>query len=190
MIFSPDAFRGAPFGSLASLAWPDGGTADREAALSKMVATAFPQIAAVRVKEAVATVDRLVGEIAWAVRGASVVTLLAAILVLGGAFAAGRYRRVHDVVVLKTLGATRPRLVTAFALEFLLVASATAALAIVAGAAAAWLVLKSLMDIDFAFLPGSALLAAAAALLLTLVIGLAGTWRVLGQKAAPILRNL
>jgi len=190
MIFSPNAFRGAPFGSLASLAWPDGGTPEREAKLLRTVTATFPGIAAVRVKEAVATVNRLVDEIAWAVRGASAVTLLAAILVLGGAFAAGRHRRIHDVVVLKTLGATRWRLVGAFALEFLFVGLATAVFAIVAGAGAAWLVLKAVMDIDFAFLAGSALLAAAAALLLTLLIGLAGTWRVLGQKAAPVLRNL
>jgi putative ABC transport system permease protein len=190
MIFSPSAFRGAPFGSLASLAWPDGGTPEREAKLLRRVSAAFPAIAAVRVKEAVATVDRLVNEIAWAIRGASAVTLIAAILVLGGAFAAGRHRRIHDVVVLKTLGATRWRLLAAFALEFLIVGLATAALAVGAGAAAAWLVLKSVMDIDFAFLAGSALLAAVAALLLTLLIGLAGTWRVLGQKAAPVLRNL
>src|SRR5262249_53227790 len=58
------------------------------------------------------------------------------------------------------------------------------------GAAAAWLVLKSVVDIDFVFLPGSALLAAAAALVMTLLIGLAGTWRVLGHKAPPLLRNL
>ena len=108
MIFSPDAFRGAPFGSLASLAWPDGGTLERETRLLKTVTSAFPEIAAVHVRDAVATVDRLVTEIAWAVRGASAITLAAAILVLGGAFAAGRHRRIHDVVVLKTLGATRP----------------------------------------------------------------------------------
>ena len=190
MIFSPDAFRGAPFGWLASLAWPDGGTSEREAMLLRTVTAAFPAIAAVRVKEAVATVNRLVNEIGWAVRGASAVTLLAAILVLGGAFAAGRHRRIHDVVVLKTLGATRPRLIGAFALEFLFVGLATAVFAVIAGAAAAWIVLEAVMEIDFAFLPGSALLAAAAALLLTLLIGLAGTWRVLGQKAAPVLRNL
>ena len=47
---------------------PDGGTADREARLLKTVTAAFPEIAAIRVKEAVATVDRLVSEIAWAVR--------------------------------------------------------------------------------------------------------------------------
>jgi putative ABC transport system permease protein len=51
-------------------------------------------------------------------------------------------------------------------------------------------VLAGIMDVPFAFLAGPALGAAALALALTLVFGLAGTWRVLGQKAAPILRNL
>jgi putative ABC transport system permease protein len=190
MIFSPDAFRGAPFGSLASLAWPDGGTPARESALLKSVAAAFPAIAAVRVKEAVATLDRLVVEIAWAVRGAAAVTLAAAMLVLGGAFAAGRHRRIHDVVVLKTIGATRRQLIAALALEFLLVGLATTILAVAAGAGAAWLVLGTVMEIDFAFLAAPAAVAAAGGLLVTLAIGLAGTWRVLGQKAAPVLRNL
>ncbi len=44
--------------------------------------------------------------------------------------------------------------------------------------------------VPFAFLPGPALGAAFVALALTLIFGLAGTWRVLGQKAAPVLRNL
>ncbi len=190
MVFSPDAFRGAPFGSLATLAWPDGGTPQREVALLRAVSAAFPTATAIRVKEALDTVNALVAQIGWAVRAASSVTILAAILVLGGAFAAGRHRRIHDVVVLKTLGATRWRLVAAFALEFLLLGAATAVFAVIAGSLAAWFVLTEVMDIDFAFLPAPALGAAAVALVFTLLFGLAGTWRVLGQKAAPILRNL
>ena len=54
------------------------------------------------------------------IRGASVVTLLAAALVLGGALAAGHRHRVYDAVILKTLGATRARLLGAYALEYLL----------------------------------------------------------------------
>jgi len=190
MIFSPDAFRGAPFASLATLAWPDGGTPSREAALLRKLAEAFPAVTAIRVREAIATVDDLVGQIGWAVRAASAITVIAAMLVLAGAFAAGRHRRLHDVVVLKTLGATRPRLVAAFALEFALLAIAAGFFALVAGSAAAWFVLTRIMGLEFAFLAGPALLTTLAALLATLVLGLAGTWRVLGQKAAPILRNL
>jgi putative ABC transport system permease protein len=135
-------------------------------------------------------VNKLVGEIGWAVRGASSITLIASALVLGGAFAAGRRQRRHDAVVLKTLGATRGRLLAAYAVEFLLLAGATAVFALIAGAGAAWLILGRIMDIDFAFLPIPAVGAAAIAVAITLGLGLAGTWRVLGEKAAPVLRNL
>ena len=93
MVFSPDAFRGAPFGSLATLAWPDGGTPAKEVALLRAVSAAFPTVTAIRVKEALDTVNSLVERIGWGVRAASAVTVLAAVLVLGGAFAAGRHRR-------------------------------------------------------------------------------------------------
>jgi putative ABC transport system permease protein len=40
------------------------------------------------------------------------------------------------------------------------------------------------------FLPEVAVLTILVALTLTIGIGLAATWRVLGQKAAPVLRSL
>ena len=112
-------------------------------------------------------------------------------LVLGGAFAAGptaadRGRGRSS----RRSGATRGRLIAAFSLEFLLLGAATALFGLIAGSIAAWFVLDAIMDVPFAFLPGPALGAALVALALTLVFGLAGTWRVLGQKAAPVLRNL
>jgi putative ABC transport system permease protein len=93
-------------------------------------------------------------------------------------------------VILKTLGATRGRLIAAFSLEFLMIGLATAVFGLAAGAAAAWFVLVNVMEIGFSFLAGPALGAALLALLLTLAFGLAGTFRALGQKAAPVLRNL
>jgi putative ABC transport system permease protein len=190
LVFTPNAFRGAPFTSLATLAYPDGGSPEVEMAFLKAVVDAFPAVTVIRVKDAIETANGLVEQIGWAVRGASGVTLLASMLVLGGAFAAGRRRRTEDAVILKTLGATRGRLIAAFSLEFLLLGGATALFGLAAGSLAAWFVLATIMDLPFAFLPGPALGAAFAALALTLVFGLAGTWRVLGARAAPYLRNL
>ncbi|WP_421725943.1 ABC transporter permease [Bauldia sp.] len=190
MIFSPNTLRGAPFTSLATLSYPDGGTTETELAFLKSVVDAFPAITVIRVKEAIETANGIVEQIGWAVRGASGITLTASMLVLGGAFAAGRRRRIHDAVVLKTLGATRGKLIGAYSLEFLLLGAATTVFGLIAGSVAAWFVLTAIMDIPFAFLLVPAVGAAAVALALTLIFGLAGTWRVLGQKAAPILRNL
>ena len=63
--------------------------------------------------------------------------MLVAALVLGGALAAGHRHRVYDAVILKTLGATRRRLLAAYALEYLLLGVATALFGVAAGSAAA-----------------------------------------------------
>jgi putative ABC transport system permease protein len=190
MVFSPDTFRGAPFTSLATLTFPGGATIERELALLETITNALPGVTSMRIKEALETVNGLVVRVGWAVRAASSITLAAAILVLAGAFAAGRRQRIHDAVVLKTLGATRSRLIGAFVMEFLGVGLATAVFGVLAGAIAAWFVLTNIMEIDFSFLVGPVLGAAALSLILILGFGLAGTWRVLGQKPAAVLRNL
>ena len=64
----------------------------------------------VRVKDALDAVGSVVNNLVLAIRGASALTLLVAVLVLGGALAAGHRHRVYDAVILKTLGATRGRL--------------------------------------------------------------------------------
>ena len=129
-------------------------------------------------------------QLAWAIRAAASVTLVASVLVLGGALAAGHRHRVYDAVILKTLGATRARLIASFVIEYAALGLVTATFAVVAGALAASFVLVQVMDSEFAFLPATAFGAALAALVLTVGFGLVGTWRVLGRKPAPVLRNL
>jgi putative ABC transport system permease protein len=93
-------------------------------------------------------------------------------------------------VVLKTLGATRRTLITAFALEYMLIGLATAIFALAAGGVAAWFVVAKIMNMPSVFLPEVAVATIIASLVVTVGIGLLGTWRVLGQKAAPVLRTL
>ena len=109
--------------------------------------------------------------------------LIASVLVLAGALAAGNRGRIHDAVVLKTLGATRRTLIAAFSLEYLLIGLATALFALAAGALAAWFVVASIMKLPSAFSPEVAVATILVALVLTVGIGLIGTWRVLGQQA-------
>jgi putative ABC transport system permease protein len=110
--------------------------------------------------------------------------------VLGGALAAGHHRRLYDAVILKTLGATRRQLLTAFGLEYLILGLVAGLFGLLAGAVASWFVLTRIMQSKFVFLPETAVLTVVVAALFTVAFGLAGTWRALGQKAAPVLRNL
>jgi putative ABC transport system permease protein len=189
LVFSPNAFRGAPHTHIATLteAHPD---AASDAAIVKSVANAFPTVTSVRVREALETIGSVVTNLVLAIRGASAITLISAVLVLGGALAAGHRHRVYDAVILKTLGATRVSLLGAYALEYLLIGFATAMFGVIAGSVAAWLIVTRLMTLSFIWQAGSAAGVVAATLLVTVGLGLAGTLMALNQKPAAVLRNL
>jgi putative ABC transport system permease protein len=189
LVFSPNAFKGAPLTHVATLteAHPD---AAGDAKIIRQVADAFPMVTSVRVREALETIGAVVTNLVLAIRGASAVTLISAILVLGGALAAGHRHRVYDAVILKTLGATRVRLLGAYALEYLMIGFATAVFGVIAGSVAAWLIVTRIMTLSFIWQAGSAAGVVAAALIVTVSLGLAGTLLALNQKPASVLRNL
>ncbi|RVD39980.1 FtsX-like permease family protein, partial [Mesorhizobium sp. M8A.F.Ca.ET.023.02.2.1] len=189
MVFSPNTFAGAPHGWIATLTEKSASTAD-DARVLNAVTRAFPAVTTVRVKDALEIVNRLVGQLGTAIRAAAGVALIASVLVLAGALAAGNRARIHDAVVLKTLGATRTTLISAFSLEYMLIGLATAIFALAAGGAAAWYIVARIMALPSHFMPEVAVATIAFSLVITVGIGLAGTWRVLGHKAAPVLRNL
>jgi len=189
MVFSPNTFKGAPHAWLATMTDPKASTTV-EAATLKAVTNAYPTITTVRVKDALDIVNGLIAQLATAIRAAATVALVSSVLVLAGALAAGNRARIHDAVVLKTLGATRRTLITAFSLEYLILGLATAVFALLSGALAAWFVVSRIMTLPWVFLPSVAMTTVNVALVLTIGIGLLGTWRILGMKAGPVLREL
>ena len=190
MVFSPNTFAGAPHTLLASLTFANKDDAAAELLLLKQVANAYPSITSVRVKDTLSAINDLVSQLADAIRSASAVALVASILVLAGALAAGQESRIYDAVVLKTLGATRPRLLLAFGLEYALLGASTALFGFMAGLGSAYVIVTQVMKLEFAMLWNAALLAMVVALIVTISLGLSGTFRVLGAKPALYLRNL
>jgi putative ABC transport system permease protein len=189
LVYSPNAFKGAPHTHIATLTETHPST-EQDARIIKQVADRFPMVTSVRVREVMETIGSVVTNLALAIRGASAVTLISAILVLGGALAAGHRHRVYDAVILKTLGATRARLLGAYALEYLLIGFATALFGVIAGSVAAWLIVTRLMTLSFVWQAGSAASVVLAALVVTVGLGLIGTLLALNQKPASVLRNL
>jgi len=190
LVFSPGAFHGAPHTEIATVTYPGGGTVAEEIALLKAVTDTLPGVTAVRVKDALDAVAGVVMNLVLAVRAASSITLIAAVMVLGGALAAGHRHRVYDAVILKALGATRRQLMTAYALEYLLLGSATVVFGVAAGSIAGWRIVVDLMTLPFHWQGGPAIAAAAIAVVVTMIFGLMGTWPALGRKPAAVLRNL
>jgi putative ABC transport system permease protein len=185
MIFSPGMLEAAPQTHIATARVPP----EEEASLERAVTDRFPNVSAIAVKDALAAVSAIIAAIATALRATAGITLIAGTLVLAGAVAAGQHRRVYEAVVLKVLGATRGDVTRAFLIEYGILGLATAVLAAGLGTLSAYLVLTRVMRQQWTFLPLAVAATALIATALTLGIGYAGTWKALGAKAAPFLRN-
>ena len=185
VVFAPGTLESAPHSHIAAVyAGPEA-----ETRLLGAVNRALPNVSGIRVSDALATAAGLLRNIGVALQSTALVTLLAGLLVLAGAIAAGHRRRVYDAVVLKVLGATRRRILRAFLLEYGLLGLATTAIALLLGAGAAWIVLTLAMGAPWAFLPGPAIGTALLCLAAMLLFGFVGTWQAMRRKPAALLRN-
>jgi putative ABC transport system permease protein len=185
IVFAPGSLEAAPHTHLAAVWLPQ----SEEEGLVRQAIERFPNVSAIPVGEALATVDRIIAAIGAAIRVAALVTLAAGALVLGGAVAADYRRRVYDAVVLKVLGATRATIAGAFLVEYALMGFASALIAAGLGAVIAYVLVTRPLRADWIFVPAPLFVVLVGAVGLTMALGFAGTWRALGAKAAPHLRD-
>jgi putative ABC transport system permease protein len=190
MVFSPNTFAGAPHTHLATLSFAKPPGQEAESRLARDVAREFPAVSSVRVRDVLEAAGALVGQLTTAMRGASAVALISSILVLAGALASGRAARTKDAVIMKTLGATRGQLFVAYLMEYGLLGLVTAGFGLITGIAAAYGIVTGVMRLPFMIDWTVAATSITVSLLVTVILGLLGTWRILGQKPAPYLREL
>ncbi|MEQ8388828.1 MAG: FtsX-like permease family protein [Alphaproteobacteria bacterium] len=185
MIFSPGVLAGAPVTHVATVVAPP----EVEDRLERRVTDAFPNISAIRVRDALEAANAIVADVALAVRLTALVAVFAGALVLAGAIAAGHQRRIYDAVILKVVGAPRRFILGSFLMEFAFLGLITTLIAALGGTLAAYAVITELMETPWSFDALALLVTAASAVLLTALGGFAGTWRALGARAGPLLRN-
>jgi len=185
LVASPGLLSAAPHTHIATMR----NDVAQEATLLRLLTDSFPNVSGIRVRDALDQVVGLLEKIGFALSAVAGITLLAGLLVLAGAVAAGQRRRIRDAVVLKTIGATRAQIRASFLVEFGLLGLTAGLLAAAAGTAAAWGVVRFVMRAEWVFLPGTLALTVLACMAITLAFGYAGTAFALRAKAAPLLRN-
>jgi len=159
-----------------------------EAAILRDVAGGAPNITAIRVRDALDQVADALRSLAAATSYGAAATLVTGFIVLIGAAAAGERGRVYEAAVLKTLGASRRRILGSFALRSAILGAAAGAVAIVAGALGGWGVMTFVMEASYRFEWVSALAIILGGALATLLAGLAFAWRPLAARPARGLR--
>lgn len=178
------ALRGAPHTHIATIYAEE---AD-EGAILRDMAKAYPNITAIRVRDAINRVSEVLEGIAAAITYGALATLFTGGIVLIGTAAAGEKARVYEGAVLKTLGASRAAVLANFALRSALLGLTAGAIALLAGIAAGWAVSVFVMETEFQVAFGSAVTIIAGGILATLATGLMFAWRPLATRPAQVLR--
>lgn len=184
LTLNPSAIAGAPHTNIATV-YADEAV---EASLLRDVAGDYPNITAVRVRDAIARVTEALTGIAVAISYGAGATLLTGFIVLIGAAAAGEPARVFEAAVLKTVGASRGIILISFAIRAAILGAAAGGVALMAGIAAGWGVTVYVMQTSYQFQPLPAFLIVVGGALATLVAGLLYAWRPLTVRPAQVLR--
>lgn len=178
------ALSGAPHSFIATVYAEE----QAEAAILRDLANQFPNITAIRVRDAITRVSDVLAGLAAATSYGAAATLLTGFLVLIGAAAAGEQSRTYEAAVLKTLGASRRRILMSFALRAALLGAAAGLVALAAGVLGGWAVSHFVFDTSYTVVWPSALAIILGGIIATLLAGLGFAWRPLAARPAQILR--
>jgi putative ABC transport system permease protein len=156
--------------------------------LQRALYAKYPTVTVINVAQALETIRSVVIQIIYVVQFLAAFSIFAGIVILASSIAGTRYRRIREVVVLKTLGATRAHIASIFSIEF-------AVLGLVAGLVGivfADLIVRVLLhrlnvptQMEWGWSGAGLLLTA----LLTVATGWVASHRILGQKPLEVLRE-
>jgi putative ABC transport system permease protein len=158
-------------------------------AAQRAIYRAFPTVTVVNIADALAIVQQVIDQIALVIRFLSAFAILAGAIILAASVAGTRFRRVREVVILKTLGATRRHVGRIFSVEFLTLGAVAGFLGALLAGGFSNLVLTQLLEsevhVDWT--------ASLASIALTAVLANAAGWlasfRILRQKPLEVLRE-
>jgi putative ABC transport system permease protein len=184
-VFNPPALAGLPVAF-------DGGVRLKPAMVSafqRATFEKFPTVTVVNIADALEIVQQVVDQIALVIRFLSGFAILAGAIILAASIAGTRFRRIREVVILKTLGATRRHVVRIFSVEFFALGLAAGFMGAILATVFSSLLLKRLLNAHFQFEPKALIAAIALTALLANVSGWLASFRILGQKPLEVLRD-
>ncbi|HEV2280642.1 MAG TPA: FtsX-like permease family protein [Acidobacteriaceae bacterium] len=149
---------------------------------------AYPTVTVINVADILQTIQSVVDQITLVIRFLAGFSILSGLIILASSVASTRFRRMREVVVLKTLGATRNRIATVFSVEFLVLGLLAGAVGVAFANLLSRILLHRMQVVFHRDVSGS-LLAIAGTAVLAVGTGWVASFRILGQKPLEVLRE-
>jgi putative ABC transport system permease protein len=152
---------------------------------------AYPSITVINLADVLERIVSVVDQITFVVRFLAGFSIFAGLMILASSIASTRFRRMREAVVLKTLGATRIRIVRTFSVEFSVLGLLAGTVGVVFANLLTRVLLKSVFKLDEGFHIewAAALIALAGTAVLATATGWIASYRILGLRPLEVLRE-
>ncbi|MBM3782797.1 MAG: FtsX-like permease family protein [Acidobacteria bacterium] len=162
---------------------------DSIAVLQRASFEKFPAITVINLADVLDRVQEVIDQVAIVVRFISAFAILAGVIILASSIAGSRMRRVREVVILKTLGATRRKIAAIFSVEFFLLGLVAGIMGSVLAVAFTNVLLARVLDAEFRFEWAPNFIAVAGSALVAILAGWMASFKILNQRPLEILRD-
>ncbi len=185
MVFSENKWEDIPTGYLGGAHLPD----ESVGRYQREVTERYPNVTLIATKDIFAAAERMIGNVNAIINTITLVAVLTGLLVIGTTIVEGQQMRTLQSVIMRVLGASRPRLTAVFCIEFVVMSGLALLPAILLGSLCAFLVITRLFELDWGMDLGAAGAVAGALVAVSLAAGIVSMRSSLTQPPLKYLRN-
>jgi len=156
------------------------------AALERALFVAYPTVTVINLADVLERIESVVNQITFVVRFLAGFSIFAGLMILASSIASTRFRRMREAVVLKTLGATRMRIVRTFSVEFSVLGLLAGSVGVVFANILTRVLLRKL---EFHIEWSATLVALVGTAVLATATGWIASYRILGLRPLEVLRE-
>ncbi len=185
-VFRPGVLDQAPHGFISFFRGPDDAAA--RARLQGALVTRYPNISVIDGREMLTALRTVVENVTIAVTVVGSLVVLSGLLILVGAVAMTKFRRIYEAAIFKTLGATRRTIASVLLVEYGMLGALSGTIGSTGAIALTWGISRFALDIAWAPLPLVSLTGITTSALLVAIVGVVASWEVLQRKPLATLR--
>lgn len=162
---------------------------EKSAAMQRAMVKAYPNVSTIDLTLVLDTVDAILSKISFVVRFMALFTVLTGLIVLVAAILTGRYQRIQESILLRTLGASRKDIQRILMIEYFLIGFLAGITGIVLAQGGAWALAKWVFKISYTPAVWPLVVTVVAVSATTIITGLIANRGVLKRPPLEILRQ-
>lgn len=156
--------------------------------IEELIFEKFPTVTVMNLADVLTRIQEAIDQVALVVRFLAMFAIFAGVIILCSSVAGTRYRRIREVAILKTLGATRGRILGIFSIEFSILGAVAGLVGGILANIFTGVISEKFISAHFEFQWPSLLVAIVGTALLANAAGWLASARILDQRPLEVLR--